>query len=170
MDISMCCSKRWITLQSLLLIISLFIKSSHAEICDLCADGSPPGDPNAKFTYKKNNQFFTVPCSTGYELALQGEFSNCTSLQLNVKDICACPDIDVDDRPCNLCLNGQALPLPSRIVAGQTCKEWETAAQNDFEMDCPAWQKSIGRFWKLYHFVTLLLVFLIFFSKVAFHF
>ena len=129
-------------LLSFLLLLFITTEICHSEICNLCADGSEPTDPNAKFTYTKTNQFYTVPCSIGYELALQGEFSNCTELQISVKDICGC-DGTVNDS-CTLCSNGQDLPLPYRRVAGQTCQYWEQTAQKDFEMDCPAWQKSIG--------------------------
>jgi hypothetical protein len=123
------------------LLLLLTAKLSNCEICNLCVDGNEPSDPNAKFTYTKNNQFYTVPCSQGYELALQGEFSSCTALQSNVKDICGC---DVDEESCNLCFNEEMLPVPNRRVAGHTCEYWELKAQQDFAMDCPTWQKSIG--------------------------
>mmetsp|Transcript_22112 Transcript_22112/g.32305 ORF Transcript_22112/g.32305 Transcript_22112/m.32305 type:complete len:245 (-) Transcript_22112:257-991(-) len=127
-----------------LFTILLLLPVVSSEICNICKNTShTPQDPGAKFTYSKDGSDLAVNCTFGSELAQQGEFSNCTELQSATEDICKCGDSPPEDHTCNLC-GDETLPQPDRMVANQTCQEWEIAANNDFAMDCPSWQKSLG--------------------------
>jgi hypothetical protein len=116
----------------------------RAENCTLCADGSYPGDPLAKFTYTKNGQSQAITCDMGYTEALKGEFSSCEDLHIRTESICQCGVKNIT-RSCNLCSLGEELPEPTKKIANETCGAWQAYANKfDFVSNCPAWQKTIG--------------------------
>jgi len=132
-----------------LLLVFLALVSSPvlSEVCNLCPDPAhTPQDESAKFSYFKNDEKIFVNCSYGYDLALQGEFSDCDALHGNTSAICQCGPPKDGPFQCSLCGDGIDLPSPTRVVADRTCTEWQEIASADFEMDCPSWQKSMGTY------------------------
>lgn len=87
-----------------------------------------------------------MKCSLAEELAPTGFFSDCAGLQNIAAQICECGVPTTDPFQCSLCGTGNSLPLPDRLVANKTCQAWEDAASEDFQMDCPVWQKSFGAY------------------------
>lgn len=131
---------------SLLLFLTT-IPAIRSEICTLCPNAThePLAGDSASFILTDGTY---LSCTKASELAPEGIFSNCTALHNRVAEICECGDPSTSNDPfqCPLCGEGQTLPLPDRMVANRTCREWEEKAANDFESDCPSYQKSFGSY------------------------
>ncbi|GFH49098.1 hypothetical protein CTEN210_05574 [Chaetoceros tenuissimus] len=89
-----------------------------------------------------------VSCSQAEQMVADGLITNCTNIHSAAETFCNCddPNKEPEEFQCKLCGDANELPFPDRVVGEKTCDEWQTDATNDFEMDCPSYQKSFGAY------------------------
>ena len=123
--------------------MATFVSFAQDVNCTLCVDPlATPNDPSARV----NTGTETLTCQDLYD---RGTFllpeENCTALQDIGRDLCLCESDAPTLNNCTLCEDGSALGQPLlEGRSGDTCAELQVDAQRDDEVNCYAWQGTVG--------------------------
>jgi len=116
-------------------------QGEYKQYCRFCpGSGSRLNGEDIAFT----NQGFQYCTKLELDINLY-PIHSCETEQMTYRQQCGCEDISVSPPPtCNLCSDGSPLQRPNKLVAGQTCKQWEIDAGNRPAKECASYQASLG--------------------------